>query len=153
MALSGTVFELFDIEWYHDLEIWVRGHSGSFKMVPFESLGAVSYSPSIVTNALSCISSEIKPDIGCKSWLFHAPLHSVPPLGGSPSEYCHPVWFWQTGVTDAFHSSPFLVRHVSYTRNFFAKYADVKSKKYAKKYAGKYAQYYKNMRVKICGIT
>ena len=37
-----------------------------FKLVPFKSLGAVSYSPSIVTIALS-ISSEIKPDIGQKS--------------------------------------------------------------------------------------
>jgi len=24
--IAGTVFELFDIGWYHDLEIWVRGH-------------------------------------------------------------------------------------------------------------------------------
>jgi len=39
----------------------------SFKLVPFESVGAVSYSPSIVTMALSCIVSEVKRDIGRKS--------------------------------------------------------------------------------------
>jgi len=97
IALSGTVFELYDVEWYHDLEIWIRGHSKSFKPVPFETLGAVSYSPSIVTMALYRIICEIKPDIGRKSWFFYTPLHSFDaPVRGSLSEYCHPVWCGKT---------------------------------------------------------
>jgi len=59
IALSCTVFELFDVEYYRDLEIWVRGHSMSFKLVPFERLGAVSYLPSIVTMAVSLTVYEI----------------------------------------------------------------------------------------------
>ena len=46
VCVSCTVFELID------LEIWVRNHPKSFKLVPFESLGAVSYLPFIVTMAL-----------------------------------------------------------------------------------------------------
>jgi len=53
IALSCTIFELFDIEYYRDLEIWVRGHSRSLKLVSFKSLGAVCNSPSIVTMAVS----------------------------------------------------------------------------------------------------
>jgi len=39
--------------------MWVRGHSRSLKMVSFESLGTVSYSPSIVTMAVSVVVCEI----------------------------------------------------------------------------------------------
>jgi len=39
--------------------MWVRGHSRSLKMVPFESVGTVSYSPSIVTMAIPVAISEI----------------------------------------------------------------------------------------------
>jgi len=39
--------------------MWVRGQSRSLKLVPFESLGAVSYSPSITTMAVSVAVCEI----------------------------------------------------------------------------------------------
>jgi len=54
-----------DVEYYRDLETWVRGHSRSLKLAPFESLGAVSYSPSIVTMAVSVAVSEI---FSVKEW-------------------------------------------------------------------------------------
>ena len=56
-------------------------------MDPFESLGKVFYSPSILTMALSCIISEIKRDIGQKSRFFHTSLASDAPVrGGGPSQ-------------------------------------------------------------------
>ena len=57
--------ELFDLKYYRDLEMWVRGHSRSLKVVPFESLGTVSYSPSIVTMAVSVAVCEI---FSVKQW-------------------------------------------------------------------------------------
>jgi len=44
---------------YRDLEMWVRGHSRSLKVVPFASLGMFSYLPSIVTITVSLAISEI----------------------------------------------------------------------------------------------
>jgi len=57
--------ELLDDEYYRDLEMWVRGHSRSLKLVQFESLGAVSYSPFIVTVAVSIAVCEI---FNVKEW-------------------------------------------------------------------------------------
>jgi len=45
--------------------MWVRGHSRSLKVVPFESLGTVSYSLSIVTMAVSAAILEI---FSVKEW-------------------------------------------------------------------------------------
>ena len=45
--------------------MWVRGHSRSLKLVPFKSLGAVSYSPSVVTMAVSVAVCEI---FSVKEW-------------------------------------------------------------------------------------
>jgi len=45
--------------------MWLRGHSWSLKLVPFESLDAVSYSPSIVTMAISVAVRDI---FSIKEW-------------------------------------------------------------------------------------
>ena len=43
MALSRDVYEIFNVEKCRDLEIRVRGHSRSSKVVPFDRLCMVSY--------------------------------------------------------------------------------------------------------------
>jgi len=45
--------------------MWVIGYSRSLKVVPYESLGTVSYSPSIVTMAVSVAILEI---FSVKEW-------------------------------------------------------------------------------------
>jgi len=43
MALFHVMSEIFNDEKYRDLEIPVRGHSGSLNVVPFDRRGMVSY--------------------------------------------------------------------------------------------------------------
>jgi len=43
MALSRVVSGIFNVEKFRDLEIGVRGHSRSLKVVPFDRLCTVSY--------------------------------------------------------------------------------------------------------------
>ena len=50
--------ELFDVKYYRDLEIWVRGYSRSLKVVPFET-------PSIVMMTISVAISKI---FSVKEW-------------------------------------------------------------------------------------
>jgi len=45
--------------------MWVRGHSRSLKLVSFKTLNTVSYSPSIVTMAVSVAACEI---FSAKEW-------------------------------------------------------------------------------------
>jgi len=95
MFVFHTVFEIFSVKQWRDLEIWVCRRSMSLKVVPFESLGTVSYSHSIVTMALSCIIPEIKRVIGRKSRLFVPPAFDAP-LAGGWKEYCHTAWCGKT---------------------------------------------------------
>jgi len=43
MALSRVISEIFIVNKCHDLEIWVKGHSRSLNVVPFDRLYMVSY--------------------------------------------------------------------------------------------------------------
>jgi len=89
IALSCTVFELFDVEWYRDLKICVRGNSRSFQRVPFESLGAFSCLPFIVTGFILRHFGH-KARYWSKIVIFSYPLHWSPPLGGSRQNSAFP---------------------------------------------------------------
>jgi len=59
MTLSSVVSEIFNVEKCRDLEILVRGHSRSMKVVPFDRRVMISYYCSIVTLFLRSTVFEI----------------------------------------------------------------------------------------------
>jgi len=75
MAVSGSaaILEIFSVKEWPDLENRVRVHSRSLEMAPFVRSPTSSYSPSIVTMAISCIVCEIQRLIGRKLRNFYTP--------------------------------------------------------------------------------
>ena len=59
VAVCVAVCEIFSVKEWRDLENQVRGRSRSLEMALFDRSHTSSYSPSIVTMAISCIVCEI----------------------------------------------------------------------------------------------
>jgi len=59
MAVSLAILQIFSIKEWPDLEIWIWGHSKSFKMVRFNRSCTTFYRSAIVTIALSCTIFEL----------------------------------------------------------------------------------------------
>jgi len=59
MAISAAILEIFSVKEWSDLENRVRVNSRLLEMAPFDRSPTSSYSPSIVTMAISFIVFEI----------------------------------------------------------------------------------------------
>ena len=59
MVVSEAILGIFSVKEWPDLENRVRVHSRSLEIAPFDRPHTSSYSPSIVTMAISCIVCEI----------------------------------------------------------------------------------------------
>jgi len=80
--------------------MWVRGHSRSLKVIPFESFGTVCYSPSVVTMALPVAILEI---FSVKEWpdleiLVWSPSRS---LKMAPFDRPYATFYWSAIVNIA----------------------------------------------------
>jgi len=89
-----------DVEYYRDLKTWVSSHSRSVKLAPFESLGAVSYSPSVVTMAVSIAVCEI---FSVREWrdLENQVRGRSRPLKMAPFDRPYATFYWSAIVNIA----------------------------------------------------
>ena len=80
--------------------MWVTGHSRSLKVVTFKSLGTVSYSPSIVTMAVSLAVCEI---FSVKEWrdLENQIWGRSRSLKMAPFDRPHATFYWSAIVNIA----------------------------------------------------
>jgi len=62
MAVSLAILEIFSVEKWPDLEIWVWDRSRSLKMARFDRPSTTFYWSAIVTIALSCTIFELFDD-------------------------------------------------------------------------------------------
>ena len=105
-----------------DLEIWVRGQWRSFKLVPFESLGAVSYSPSIVTMAVSLTVYEIglfivKEKRDLENWVRGCSRS----FKMAPFDRPYTTFYWSAIVSIALSGTVFIARQHTDTRYWYSK--------------------------------
>ena len=89
IALSGTVFELFDVEWYHGLETWVS----TLKVIQIGTIrklgcGFLFAFHSNYGSILHHLRDKMR--YCSKIVIFSSPLAFDAPVTLSPSEYCPP---------------------------------------------------------------
>jgi len=103
--------ELLDVEYYRDLEMLVRGHQRSLKLVLFESMGVVSYSPSIVIMAVSVAVCEI---FSFKKWrdLENQVRGRSRSLKMAPFDRPHATFYWSAIVSVALSCTIFELFYV-----------------------------------------
>jgi len=87
MAVSVAVCEIFSVKEWRDLENGVRVRSRSLEMAPFDRSHTSSYSPSIVTMALSVLITRYSDLLVENREIFIPHLYLAPPPGVTPSEF------------------------------------------------------------------
>jgi len=85
VAVSVAVCEIFSVKDWCDLENRVRVRSRSLEITPFDRSHTSSYSPSIVTTAISCVFARYSDLLVENREIFIPHLYLAPPQGVTPS--------------------------------------------------------------------